>query len=165
MAGNSKNSKEKDKPPPQPAFLLGEGLPPVPPKLVQRLEFVDMAELLGDNLEVQRRSSVNDLQPTSQSSKSRRREVLDVLSWAACFGVYAAVLMAKHPEMVKQLFVYQTMMLREARGCGGSGWQTYDSYFRQQVAGNPTADWSRLNTALYAVTFLSQSNRSGTNCT
>ena len=79
--------------------------------------------------------------------------------------MYAAVLTGKHPEMVKQLFAYQTMMLREARRCGGSGWQTYDSYFRQQVAGNPTADWSSLNTALYAVTFLSQSNKSGTNCT
>ena len=140
----------------------------MPPKLVekiQRLDFVDIAELLGDNLEVHRHSSVSDLQPTSQSSKSRRREVPDVLSWASCFGVYMAVLTAKHPEMVKQLFAYHTMMLREAHRCGGSGWQTYDSYFRQQVAGNPTADWSWLNTALYAVTFLSQSNKSGTNCT
>ena len=167
VAGDPKKGKEKDKPSPQPAFLLGEGLPPVPPKLVdkiQRLEFVDMAELLGDNLEVQRRSSDQEPQPLSQSSRNRRREVPDILSWVSCFGVYAAVLAAKHPNMVRQLFAYQTMVVQEARRCAGNGWQAYDCYFRQQVAGNPAADWSRLNTALYAVTFLSQGNKNGTNC-
>lgn len=41
-------------------FVLSEGLPPVPHKLVAWIlhgEFVDMAELLRDNLEAQRRSS------------------------------------------------------------------------------------------------------------
>ena len=40
-------------------FILSEGLPPVPHKLVLRVlrgEYVDMAELLRDNLEAQRRS-------------------------------------------------------------------------------------------------------------
>ena len=41
---------------------------------------------------------------------------------------------SKAPNMVNQHFAYQTMMLREARRCKGSGWQAYD---RQQVAGNP----------------------------
>ena len=39
-------------------FLLSEGLPPVPGKLVARIlkgDFVDMAELLRDNLEAQRK--------------------------------------------------------------------------------------------------------------
>ena len=41
-------------------FILSEGLPPVPHKLAARIlrgEFVDMAELLRDNLEAQRRVS------------------------------------------------------------------------------------------------------------
>ena len=40
-------------------FILSEGLPPVPYKLTARIlrgEFVDMAELLRDNLEAQRQS-------------------------------------------------------------------------------------------------------------
>ena len=40
--------------------------------------------------------------------------------------------------------VYQTTVLREARHCGGNGWQTYDDMFRQQVANNPSADWSKI---------------------
>ena len=41
-------------------FLLSAGLALIPPRLVakiQKLEFVDMAELLRDNLEVQRRAA------------------------------------------------------------------------------------------------------------
>ena len=41
-------------------FLLGEGLPPIPVKLVAKIQkgdFVDMAELLWDNIEADRRYS------------------------------------------------------------------------------------------------------------
>ena len=74
-------------------FVLSEGLPPVPHKLVARIfrgEFVDMAELLHDNLEAQRRSSSI---PANNSSLGynparARREVPDLLSWVQCFGIY-----------------------------------------------------------------------------
>ncbi len=75
-----------------------------------------------------------------------------------------AVVALKHPERVKQLLAYQTLIVREARWCGGKGWLAYDSMFRQQVAGNNTADWSQLNSSLYAVTFLAQASR-GKTCT
>ena len=68
--------------------------------------------------------------------------------------------------MTKQLLAYQTMIIREARRCGGNGWlQAYDSFFRQQVACKVDADWSELNTSLYAVTFLAQSTKGGQGCT
>ena len=73
----------------------------MPAKLVekiQQLKFVDMADLLRDNLEVNRRSV--DLE-TTQVSRNRRREIPDLLSWVSCFGSYAAVLTAKHPEISK----------------------------------------------------------------
>ena len=45
---------------------------------------------------------------------------------------------------------YQTLMVREARRCGGKGWLAYDSYFRQQAVGDDKADWSRsINQSLY----------------
>ena len=45
-------------------FILNEGLPPIPHKLATRIwrgEFVDMVELLRDNLEVQHRASSQPL--------------------------------------------------------------------------------------------------------
>ena len=154
--------------PPQQPFLLSKGLAPVPPKLVtkiQNLEFVDMAELLRDNLEVQRQVASQDrwASTTGQSTRNRRREILDLLSWVSCFGM--AVLTGKHPQMIKPLLAYQTMIVREARRCRGNGWLAYDTYFRQQVAGDPEADWSCLNTSLYEVTFLAQGGKGGQSCT
>ena len=84
-------------------FLLSAGLALIPPRLaakIQQLEFFDMAELLRDNLEVQRRAtSQGQQQPATTPSRNRRREIPDLLSWVSCFGVYAAVLTSKHPTM------------------------------------------------------------------
>lgn len=141
-------------------FVLSEGLAPVPAKLVAKIlrgDFVDMAELLRDNLEADRRGSLCDTsEPSAVTPKHPRREVPDLLSWVQCFGTYMGVIASQYPDRVKPLLAYQTLIVREARRCGGRGWQSYDSMFRQQVAGRPDADWSKLNSTLYAVTFLAQ---------
>ena len=59
---------------------------------------------------------------------------------------------------------YQMTIVREARRCGGTGWQAYDTMFRQHAATGPSTDWSKLNSSLYAVTFLAQSNGRGRCC-
>ena len=158
-------------------FLLGEGLAPVHARLVAKIlkgDYVDMAKLLRDNLEAHWRgwlqdSSVADSCPTS---KRQRCEIPNLLSWVQCFGSYMGVVNSRHPEKIKQLLVYQTLIVREAplskiqllnlellpqmvpspsplspstARCGGCGWLAYDSMFRQQAAGNPSVDWSRLN--------------------
>ena len=151
-------------------FLLGEGLPPIPAKLVvkiQKGDFVDMAELLRDNIEAdRRRSKEGSIGPSTGQQSQSRREVPDILSWVQCFGIYISIVVVVqlHPEKTQQLLAYQTMLLREARRCGGNGWQTYDTMFRQQVANNPTADWSKLNSSLYAVNFLANQNGKGRTC-
>ena len=73
-------------------FLLSTGIAPVPPRLVtkfQQLEFVDLAELLRDNLEVQQQAAFQGhqgrQQPTTTPSRNRRREIQDLLSWVSCF--------------------------------------------------------------------------------
>ena len=150
-------------------FILSEGLPPVPHKLVSRIlrgEYVDMSELLRDNLEAQRRSSS---QPTSSAisglSPSRsRREIPDLLSWVQCFGTYIAIITSKEPERMRQLLAYQTLIVREARRCGGKGWLAYDAYFRQQAVGDDKLDWSCINQSLYAVTFIAQGDRGKGRC-
>ena len=97
-------------------FILSEGLPPTPHKLARiwRGEFVDMAELLRDNLEVQRRASSQPLSQSSSSSSSQssRREIPDLLSWVQCFGTYMAVLTSKFPGEMKQLLAYQTLFAK-----------------------------------------------------
>ena len=73
------------------------------------------------------------------------------------------VVASKQPERVRELLAYQTLIVQEARRCGGKGWLMYDGYFRQQVVGSSAADWSHLNPSLYTVTFLAQAGR-GCSC-
>ena len=137
-------------------FILSEGLPPVLHKLVSRIqreEYVDMAELLRDNLEAQRRSQWTTSSSTGSNPSRSRREISDLLSWVQCFGTYIAIVTSKQPE---RLMAYQTLMVREARRCGSKGWL---AYFRQQAVGDDKADWSRINRSLYAVTFIAQGDR------
>ena len=144
-------------------FVLSEGLPAVPAKLVRKIQkggYVDMAELLRDNMELCRRGE----EEKGNSSKSTRRSVPDLLSWVACFGLYASIVGDKNPHRVNELWAYQTLLVREARRCGGRGWQVYDSMFRQQAANNPRVAWSQLNSSLYATSFLAHQNQRGRTC-
>ena len=62
-------------------FILGEGLPPVAAKLVvkiQRGDFVDMAELMRDNMEAERRAEQDGAIGSPFNKQSRRREVPDL---------------------------------------------------------------------------------------
>ena len=124
--GPQANDSEKTVEGPTKPFLLSEDLPPVPAKLVGRIlkgDFIDMAELLRDNLEAQRRGGWQELPSSSASGLShQRREVPDLLSWVQCFGIYTAVVASRYPERIQKLLAYQTLMVREARGCGGNGW-------------------------------------------
>lgn len=92
------------------AFSFSE-FSPLPTKLVAKIrkgDYVDMAELLRDNIEAERRrrqgegdSSTNS--SGSGSNKPPRHEVPDVLSWCQCFGIYVGVIATKQPEWVSQM--------------------------------------------------------------
>ena len=114
-----------------------------------RRDFVDMAELLRDNMEVERRAGGE-----GEPSLTRRREVPDILSWLQCFSMYAAVLGAHYPEKMKELLAYQALIISEHRRCGGRGWLLYDAAFRKQISNIQEADFSRLNQSLPHHVFL-----------
>ena len=131
-SGNLRSHRAVDEGPKP--FVLSESLPPIPAKLVEQIwkgEFVDMSELLRDNLEAQRRGAVQEAAGATSSSggSRRRREVPDLLSWVQCFRTYTAVVGSKYPERMAKLLAYQTLIVREARTCGWRGWLSYDTYF------------------------------------
>jgi len=138
-------------------FVVSESLPVVPAKLVRRIlkaEYVDMAELLRDNMEAERRRWQGEGPSSHFSSRVSRREIPDILSWLQCFTSYAAVVCSKFPDKTRELLAYQAMMIGEARRCGGRGWLLYDAAFRQQMTSFETTDFSKINQSLYATTFL-----------
>ena len=79
-------------------FILGDTLPIVPAKLVKRIrkgEFVDMAKLLKDNMEAERRRS---LSIEGASGTGSRREVPNLLSWLFCYSMFTAIVCRKYPK-------------------------------------------------------------------
>ena len=109
--------------------------------------------------------ALQEQKSTSSSTPTcPRREVPDILSWVQCFGVYTAVVASKYPHTHK-ILAYHTLMVQEARRCGGRGWLTYDCFFRQQMAGDWRGEeWGRLNPYLFASTFLALGSSSRPNC-
>lgn len=140
-------------------FVLSEALPVVPAKLANRIrkgEYVEMAELLKDNVEAERRRlAVGD----GGVSRVSRREVPDFESWLQCFSSYAAIVATQHPHKARELWAYQALMIAEHRKCGGRGWLLYDAAFRQQIASLEATDFSKVNQGLYATTFLAYGGR------
>lgn len=146
-------SKPMDKSPgeEESPFILSEALPVVPAKLVRRIlraEYVDMAELLKDNMEAERRKLA-----VESGAHFTRREVPDILSWVQCFNVYMAVVISKHPNKVKEMLAYQALIVSESRR-GGRGWRLYDAAFRQQIKSFEAVDFSKINQSLYSTTIL-----------
>ena len=90
-----------------PPFIIGEGVPAVPAKLVSKIkrgEYVDMAELLKDNIEMERHHGTSGSGSLcSAVSKPQCREVPVLLSWVQCYGTYACVLGTKFPHLTKKL--------------------------------------------------------------
>ena len=142
--------KETEKP-----FIVSEALPVVPIKLVKRIqkgEFVDMAELLKDNMEMERRRSLVERGAMSAfQPRLSRREIPNVLSWIHCFSLYAAVLCTKYPEKFRELLAYQALIVGEAQR-GGRGWIMYDIAFRQQITSIEETDFAKINQSLYSTT-------------
>ena len=115
--------------PAETAFILSDALPVVPAKLVKRIlraEYIDMAELLKDNMEAERRRMLSDggFPQSHFSGRPTRREVPDLLNWLQCFSLYAAVVTSKFLEKRNEHWAYQATLIGEERRCSSQGWMT-----------------------------------------
>ena len=150
---------------PVPVVGLGPDPGAAETKMVQRIlkkgEFVDMAKLLKDNFEAERRRFVAEGTGgiSHFTNRQSRREVPNILSWLHCFSLYAAVVTSKYPEKTKELLAYQATIIAEARRCGSRGWGLV-------MVSLESADFSKINQSLYSTKFLAYGSkaRSCTTC-
>ena len=136
-----------------PSFVVGPGIPPVPPKLVAVIvsgDFIDFALLLEDHVDPDAPlfSLVAD-QLVIRPAK-RRKEITDILTWMQAFSVYTLVLTTYWPARITDLLKYQLLIMRTAQQFAGSTWLSYDRTFRRQAAASNQTDWSYMNSELYS---------------
>jgi hypothetical protein len=71
------------------------------------------AELLKDNMEVERRRMMAESNPAPHfTNRQSRREIPDILSWIQCVS---AVVVSVYPEKMRELLAYQGMIVSEAQ--------------------------------------------------
>ncbi|XP_065829947.1 uncharacterized protein [Oscarella lobularis] len=146
-------------PPTSPDFALEDGVS-VSGKMVAKIQagqYVELAELLPDNLELLKRE-VGPFFEWMPQSRSQLRSIPSVLSWARCFSTYAIVRCAGDPSRAASLFSYMRLILQEAAKLGGEGWRTYDTRFRKLAAVRPAMDWATPHQGIYAQTFVALGN-------
>jgi hypothetical protein len=109
---------------------LGEGLLPVPDKLVQKivkLEFVEMRDLMPETWLLEEEES----KKTTLSLPHRRSApVTDILQWLQCFAALVGVLSQPYPQMVPELMSYQATIIKCAKDFHGLAWAQYDRAYR-----------------------------------
>ena len=138
---------------------FGEGLLPVPNKLVkkiQKFEFIEMYELLPETW----------LRDEEESRKGlvglhRRKSapVTNILQWVQCFAVMVGVLSRAYPQMVPDLMAYQATIVRCYWDFKDLYWVQYNQIYRCQVAITKDTCWGRVDTTLYSKCFVGKARR------
>ncbi len=132
-------------------FLLSKNCCPVPGKIVaniESLQFVDMRELLPDNIALSERLATLLQFARAQQHSFGQRDISSITSWACAFVTYIAVLAQKSTELIPSRLAYLRNIMREAYRTVGEGWRTYDYVFRNQAAADPSLELSEIVPAL-----------------
>ena len=85
------------------AFVVGQGYAPIPYKLVGKItggQFVDLADLLSDNIRVQESEpqAFLDGKLVVATAKTRMVEVVDIPTWIEAFIIYSMIKCSAHPS-------------------------------------------------------------------
>ena len=139
---------------------LGEGLPPIPRKLADRIlrgEFIDMHELLPESW----RMAEQELEGPDSRPRGSRRRVLDIIVWVQCFACYMGVIATRRQEQIPELLEYLVQIVRVNQEFERSDWAVYDETFHRRAAVSDNQQWSKLNPSLFSLCFTGIGCRTG----
>lgn len=97
------------------SVVAGSGLGRFPEPVV--VESRSLWTWLRDNIEAERQIGVQE--EGSNTSKSPRREIPDILSWIQFFGIYVSVTASVFLERVPNMLASLATLVRKARRCSG----------------------------------------------
>ena len=141
---------------------LGEGLPLIPRKMVEKIQagdyvdFSDMPPAKGKARSLPPHWEGHILVVQLEDLEGSKRLIQDFQTWVQCFSMYAAVVVARHPDKFMPLMAYLTDMAKNARKYKWPSWVVYDQNFRMHMATTAGANWASVNSAIYTQCFLNQ---------
>ena len=116
-------------------------------QLPPSLKYVDMKDLLPDNIAAAEQFSQGGQSPHKHSP--RQREITSILTWVSAFITYTGIVAEAHPTCIKDLLAYQRLIVREAKR-GNKSWISYDHIFHQNAVANPALHWDSLDPSLHS---------------
>ena len=117
----------------QSLVYITSGLPPIPAKLVTRIQegqFVEMAEL--SPIQLGSLDAPDDEQ--FKGSKSKLQEVTNIVEWVQCFGTYIAIITRTEPHRITDLLGYQNLIIQSYQKYQKGCWVAYDCEFRRKAS-------------------------------
>ena len=135
-------------------FVVGPGYSPIPEKLVTKIrtgQFVELADLLAENLKAQESEphTYLDGKLLVSSSKKRVQEITDIITWVEAFTIFSWIFCSAHPSRWQDLTQYKLLIIKTSHQFPGKAWLHYDIAFRRDAAASGLTDWSRMNLDLY----------------
>ena len=116
-------------------WYMGDGLPPVPPKLADRIgkgEYIELCDLLPEFWITPRSEEEVASQRLARSKGRKRTQEIHV--WLQCFAVYVAVVASKCSNRVPDMMAYMIQIIRANQEYEGLAWFAYDKAYRRQAA-------------------------------
>ena len=149
-------------------FKFANSNVPIPSKLVKKIqafEYIDMHELLLDNIALSERliALPPGLAPPKPLDEREIEGDRTLVTWVSSFATYVAIIAEAHPGRVCDMLAYMRLVMREASKFGGTSWLTYDAVFRRNHEGGSTP-WNYIDALLHQVYIASQGNKAAIPC-
>lgn len=139
---------------------MGEGLMPIPGKLVKKISSLEMRDLLPE-VWLREEDDFNDGNSKNVLvlPKKKAAPVTDITTWVQCFAGLVSVMASQYPRCVPVLMVYMATIVKCAKEFEGNAWANYDRAFRKQMCQLKDVRWSRVNSTLYSLCFADKARR------
>lgn len=137
---------------------MGEGLLPIPEKLVNKivkLEFIEMHELLPEFWLRDEEESKTLL----GLPRRKKAPTTNIFQWLQCFSAMVGVLARAYPQMVPDLMAYQATIIWCYQDFEELHWAQYDRMYRRQVAITKDLRWGKVDATLYSKCFAGKARR------
>ena len=125
-------------------MLLNCGLPPIPARLVKRIQdglYIEMPKLLPEKL-ISAECNAGD---NAAGQKQKPPEAITILQWVQCFELYTAIVSHAEPEWIADLLGYQQLILHASQHYQEGRWISYDRHFRWKASVTKSKKWSLID--------------------
>ena len=150
----------------QPKVWVGDGLPPIPKKLHERIlkwEFIELSELLPsgalERVQPELEPQKFIIMPGLEVARPRKKPIESITQWIRCFAIYVAVLATEFPDAVPDLLAYMLAIMRAQAEYEEPAWRLYDEAFRDKAASTGNRKWALLDTHLYNQIFTGRARK------